>query len=198
MNAYNTPHVGYIGKIARLSLVFLTTLMITACGFQLRGAVDLPEGVEPIYISGLSSSGQLAIEMRNLLNAYGIDLTNNADEANYQLVILKQDSDRRTASLGEGARVAEYQLIESVSVELRNEKGVVVLGPNNITERKIMPNDPNKVVSTGEEERLLRREMLQRLAAKVARQLQAFDYSKPAQNDAANNNSVNNNFTNNS
>ncbi len=187
MNACNSSHIERIGKKACLSLVFLTTLMITACGFQLRGAVDLPEGVEPIYISGLSSSGQLAIEMRNLLNAYGIGLTKNVDEANYQLVILKQDSGRRTAALGEGARVAEYQLIESVSVELRNEKGVVVFGPSNITERKIMPNDPNKVASTSEEERLLRREMLQRLAAKVARQLQAFDYSKPPQNNSASN-----------
>ena len=164
------------GKIIGISLALLTTLTISACGFQLRGAADLPAGVEPIYISGLNSSSQLGVEMRNLLNAYGVDLTTEATEANYQLVISDQYTDRRAATLGEGARVAEYQLIERVSFELRNEKGVTVFGPNRITERKIVPNDPNKVVSTAEEERIIRREMLQRLAAKVARQIQSFDY----------------------
>ncbi len=168
-------------KVMGLCLI----LLLSACGFQLRGTVELPEGVEPIYIGGLSSSGQLSIELRNLLSAYGVELNRDAAQANYQLIILEQTTDKRTASLGAGARVAEYQLIESVSFELRNSQGSTVLGPHELTQRKIMPNDPNKVVSTAEEEKILRREMLQQLAAKIARQLRAFDYqasltAKPA------------------
>ena len=159
-------------KLIGLSLA----LLLSACGFQLRGNVDLPDGVEPIYIGGLNTSGQLSIELRNLLTAYGIELSSDSAQANYQILISEQKTDRRTASLGAGARVAEYQLIESVSFELRNKKGRTVLGPITLTERKIMPNDPNKVVSTAEEEKILRRDMLQQLAAKIARQLRAFDY----------------------
>jgi LPS-assembly lipoprotein len=161
-----------INKLCTLSLIIL----LSGCGFQLRGSVELPEGVEPIYIGGLNNSGQLSIELRNLLKAHGVELSSDAAAANYQLIILEQQSDRRTASLGAGARVAEFQLIESVDFELRNKEGRSVLGPVNITERKIMPNDPNKVVSSSEEEKILRRDMLQQLAAKIARQLRAFDY----------------------
>ena len=168
------------GNSMGLALVLLAALLTSACGFKLRGTVDLPAGVEPIYIGGLTPGSQLAIEMRNLLSAYGVTLTTDAAEANYQLIILEQNTDRRAATLGEGARVAEYQLIENVSFELRNEKGATVLGPNRMAERKIMPNDPNKVASTAEEEKLLRREMLQRLAAKIARQIQSFDYQAAA------------------
>lgn len=159
-----------------LLMTLLTAALMTGCGFALRGNVDLPAGVEPIYIAGVSSGDKLAVELRNLLTASGIELTEEAEQAQYQLAILEQRKARRSASLGEGARVAEYQLIEIVSYQLLDEKGALVLGPNKITERKIMPNDPNKVVSTAAEETILRREMLQNIAAKIARQLRAFDY----------------------
>ena len=42
-----------------------------------------------------------------------------------------------------------------------------------------MPNDPNKIVSANEEEKILRREMLQNLAAKIARQLQSINFDSP-------------------
>ncbi|ARN74694.1 LPS assembly lipoprotein LptE [Oceanicoccus sagamiensis] len=163
--------------------LLLIIMLSSGCGFQLRGKVELPEGVEPLFIGGLKSSDQLAIELRNLLTAYGVALTEDGKEANYRLNILEQKDQRRNATLGQKAKVAEYLLIEQVSFELLNNKGKRVLGPNRLIERKIMPNDPNKVVSTKDEEDLLRREMLQNLAGKIARQLRNFDYSSQPQTE---------------
>ncbi|MEE8059212.1 MAG: LPS assembly lipoprotein LptE [Pseudomonadales bacterium] len=161
-----------LNNIIGLSLA----LVLSACGFHLRGNVNLPDGVEPIYIGGLSANNQLSIALRNLLTANNVDLSTEADQAKYQLIILDQSTDRRTIGLGESARATEYQLIETVSFELRNKQGIPVIGPVKITERKIMPNDPNQIVSSSAEEKILRREILQSLAAKIARQLQKFDY----------------------
>ena len=164
-----------------ISLLLIITIMTAGCGFQLRGKVNLPEGVEPLFIGGIAASSQLAIELRNSLGTYGVALTETADDAQYKLNILKQKKDKRSASLGQNAKVVEYQLIDELSFELRNTKGERVLGPKTITERKILPNDRNKVVSSKNEEDLLRREMLQNLAAKIARQLRNFDYSAQTQ-----------------
>ncbi len=170
-----------ITKKLALSFLLIITMIGSGCGFQLRGEVELPEGVEPLFIGGINSSDQLAVELRNLLGAYGVMLTEDASEANFQINVLEQKRDKRSATLGQKAKVAEFQLTEEVYFELRNGKGERVLGPNKLTERKIMPNDPNKVVSTQDEENLLRREMLQNLAAKMARQLRNFDYSTQPQ-----------------
>lgn len=172
------------GKMIGLSIL---AVIITACGFQLRGNVNLPAGVEPIHIGGIDGNSQLALELRNLLKASGITLAAASNKANYSLDIISQQSDRRTASLGEGARVAEYLLIEEASFQLLNSKAERVLGPIRITERNILPNDPNKVVSSSEEEALLRREMLQNMAAKIARQLQLFDYQAAVAQQPASN-----------
>ncbi|MFT5691824.1 MAG: LPS-assembly lipoprotein [Oceanicoccus sp.] len=156
------------------TLLLLSAMaMVSACGFQLRGTASLPEGTEPVYLDG--ASGQLGIELRNLLNASGVKLSDSIKDANSQLLIKKRRSNKRAAALGEGARVIEYQLIESLSFELRSTNGEIIFNPSRLIERKIINNDPNKVASSSAEELLLRREMLQNLAAKITRQLRAFD-----------------------
>ncbi len=161
-------------------LTILLCGLMTACGFQLRGAVSLPPGVEPIAIQSASPGDSLSTELRIMLSAYDIDLATAAEEASFRLVISEQERDRRTAALDQNARAVEYQLIETVVFELRDSEGKTVLGPNKLTERRIMPNDPNRVVSSGEEETLLRREMQRNLAGKIARQLSSFDYNQSA------------------
>lgn len=156
-----------------IALLLSVMAMVSACGFQLRGTASLPDGTEPVYLDG--ASGQLGVELRNLLNASGVKLSDNLKNANSQLLIKKRKSEKRAAALGEGARVIEYQLIESLSFELRSTNGDVLFNPSRLVERKIINNDPNKVASSSAEELLLRREMLQNLAAKITRQLRAFD-----------------------
>ena len=94
-------------------------------------------------------------------------------------MITNRDSQTRTLSLGGGTTAAEYQLTETATFELHNKQAEIVLGPRTITQRNIMRNDPNQVLSSGEEEQLVRREMLTNLAAQIARQLAAFNYQKP-------------------
>ena len=172
MRSQNAPYHPF--KLCLLGLLLAT---ITGCGFQLRGALDLPEGVEPIAITGVASNTQLAVELRNQLKANGVQLATKDGPYNYQLAVLDTDKDKITTAIGEAARTIEYQLIESIEFELLNNKGQRVLGPSKIVERRIMPNDPTKVVSTGEEEEILRREMLQNMAAKITRQLRAYKFS---------------------
>lgn len=167
-----------IRKCISTTLFLATLLLLTACGFQLRGSVELAEGIEPIAIAGLDSSDPFSSQLKNLLSAYGVQLTDNPAEANHWLVVVDKKQDKRSVALGEGARVAEYQLTETISFELQNKQRKTLLGPNKITERRIIPNDPNRVASTSEEEKILRREMLQNLAAKLTRQLQSYDFQR--------------------
>lgn len=160
-------------------LVLTVVLLVSACGFQLRGSVDLPAGVEPIFIGGEHANSQLGIDVRNLLNGNDIKLADTQQAANYRLIISERNSEIRTLSLGGGTTAAEYQLTETATFELYNKQSELVLGPRTITQRSILRNNPNQVLSSGEEEQLLRREMLTNLASQIARQLSAFNYDQP-------------------
>lgn len=152
--------------------MILAMCIITGCGFQLRGSatkVTLADGIEPLSIDKIN--GPLKFEIQELLASSGTLLSSDINEAKSQLIIMERKSDRRNAALGEGARVIEYQLIESLSFELRGIDGKVLFSSPKFSERKIMENDPNRVSSSAAEERLLRSEMLRRLAASIVRQL---------------------------
>lgn len=155
-------------RLALLSLV----LLMSSCGFHLRGVSQLPTELAPLLIQGDSGS-LLVASLNQQLKSGDIAITEVASEANYRLIIGEQRSDRRTLSLGSDNRAAEYQLVESVSFELRDRQGNVVIGPRDISERRILSNDPNNTVSKSNEEALLRREMQRALAVKLLRQLAA-------------------------
>jgi LPS-assembly lipoprotein len=148
------------------------TLLTSACGFHLRNNISLPASVEPIYIKG--ANNDFYVSLRNALNASGIALSENPENANHVLAITKQLEDKRSSALGEGARVIEYLLVETITFELQEKNGKVVFGPETISERNAMENDSNKVVSSQQEEQILRKEMQKNLANKLLRQLQTY------------------------
>ena len=158
-------------KIKTLTLATLLTLL-TACGFQLRGQTELADHIQPVFINDESNSS-LGIEVRNLLNINNIQLAQNAASANYKLTILEQRSDRRNLSIGANANAVEFQLIETATFVVQDKENQTVVGPKTITERRIMRNDPDQIISKGEEEALTRSEMERNLASKIARQLSA-------------------------
>lgn len=166
--------------VKRHALTVLLCLLASACGFQLRGHITLPAGVEPIYIDNRDVNADIYIELRNLLRESGIALTSAATDAGVVLTLDDYDTDRRTIAVGTGARVAEYQLFEEVVYSLRNRRGEILIPPSKLIEQAILANNPNAVVSTGSEEGVLRGDMRRRLAEKIAGQLQAFDYQPPA------------------
>lgn len=159
-----------------LVLIALLTHLLSACGFQLRGAIDLPEGIEPFYLYSADENDLLFIELKNIFKADNLVLTDNPADANYQLLITRQKSDRRSTSIGNDGRIAEYQLIERVTFVIKDKNAAIASGPNEITDRQILENNPNRVISTESEEQLLRNEMKKNLARKVARQVSQFDY----------------------
>ena len=159
----------------------ICTLLISACGFHLRGNINLPAGVEPLAISGINETTTLALKLHNSLTANGIKMTDKASEANYKIVILETKQDRRVSTIGGRSTAKEYLLLETVVFELQNAKGVRVLGPNTIVERQVLTNDPNRVSSTNQEEKLIRQEMLNNVGGKIARQLSTFNYNTSPQ-----------------
>ena len=162
-----------INNIKANALLLLSTLLLSACGFHLRGSISLPEGVEPIYVSG---NNAIATEIRNQLSSNDIQITNDITQAQYQLIISDHSAQKRTVSLGEGGRVAEYQITINTSFTIKDRQGKTLVEPRQLSTRKIIRNDPNNVISTAEEEALLRSEMQQNLASKIIRQLRAANF----------------------
>lgn len=96
--------------------VFLLS-MLTGCGFQLRGSLEITDDVSPLYLQQ-KSAFTLAREIKQLLASNKVKVTDNASRANSWLTLEKEKRDRRVLSVDSNGRVREYLLIYDVDFSI--------------------------------------------------------------------------------
>ena len=102
-----------------LLLALLTTSLLTACGFQLRGHYLLDDTLQTLYLSSTDVHGELTRLVRLNLTRNQVKVLKHSKEDIPELRILSDKLDRRTLSLFSNGQVAEYELIYSVHYQVR-------------------------------------------------------------------------------
>jgi LPS-assembly lipoprotein len=141
------------------SVVFMLMLLLTACGYHLRGAIQLPEALQKIYVRGASAELTNAIA-RTFRSASG-ELVATAAEAGMILNVINEDYQRRTISIDSSGYSNEYDLVYRLTFDLLNNQGAVLISAQTIEVSKSYFNEQsgNTVLSKGNEEVVLRKEL---------------------------------------
>lgn len=101
-------------------IAIVLTLLLQACGFQLRGTVNLSAKISPVYIEK-NQVFDLAREIRTLLISNGIKVVDDAGQSNSQLVLLSEEKTRRVLSVDGNGRAKEYLLTYNVNFEIKRK-----------------------------------------------------------------------------
>lgn len=154
-----------------LPLLATLCLLLSACGFQLRGAADIPAPLQQLaLISKESRLSLLNLPLRRALEGNGVNLV-ETDAASFALEITNESQSRREATLSASADVDEYELTSRVSftvTDLRGEQPRIVLDRTLAVERTY-DYDNNNATASSVQEAQLRREMNQQLASQIVR-----------------------------
>lgn len=155
---------------SRLSLLLVLALLLTACGFQPRGArTDLGHLPQPVYLVGVASYADLGRELRRQLHSAGAQLSDDADSAVSTLRIVDARSERRLLSLDARNRAAEYELSEMLRYSLRS--GGEATPQRTLRVTRILLQPSNELLARQREERRLRGEMRLELVRQLIQQL---------------------------
>ncbi|CUS48760.1 MAG: lipopolysaccharide export system outer membrane lipoprotein component LptE [Idiomarinaceae bacterium HL-53] len=101
--------------------LLLCCLVLSSCGFQLRGNFQLPDHIDSVIVLSDEES-EVAKILRDSLEERGVRVVDSGDE--YPIVRVDQDRmDRRILSLLPTGQVAEYELIYSLPVTFINSNG---------------------------------------------------------------------------
>ncbi|MBN0986419.1 LPS-assembly lipoprotein LptE [Amphritea pacifica] len=153
----------------RFSAAILLTaccLLLSACGFHLRGSADIAEPLRQLtLITPERSRSQLEPVLRRLLEANGIAV--NAG-AGYLLQIISEKRSRREATLGANADIDEYELSTKVNFIVKDPQGNPVLQRTLLAERTY-DYDSDKETASSAQEAQLYIEMDQQLANQILR-----------------------------
>ncbi len=141
------------------SVVFMLMLLLTACGYHLRGAIQLPEALQKIYVRGASAELTNAIA-RTFRSASG-ELVATAAEAGMILNVINEDYQRRTISIDSSGYSNEYDLVYRLTFDLLDNQGAVLISAQTIEVSRSYFNEQssNTVLSKGNEEAVLRKEL---------------------------------------
>ena len=159
---------GSIKMIKRNLLVMGLAVLLSACGFQLRGTGTNELAIKELDLSARNQYGETVTQLNRTLTNSGVKIYTGAP---YKLILTNEAETQRTASYSGSGRSAEYQLTVTLNYEMRGEKDLVLLG-DKVSVEKIYNHDGNNLTASDNEAQQVRNEMRSELVQKMMARLQ--------------------------
>lgn len=165
-------HWVYMFGSARSLFIMLTAaLLLSACGFHLRGQATLP--FSTLYVQAAPTSPFALQLKRAVQSGSATKVINRPEQAEAVLQILNELQEKRILSLGDGGRVREFQLIYRVFFRLTDEKNREHIPASEIILKRDYSFNDEQALSKEAEEALLYRDMRNDAVQQLVRRLQA-------------------------
>lgn len=152
-------------------IVLTAAVLLSACGFQLRGTATLP--FSTLYVQAAPTS-QFATQLRRAVRTgSGTRIAERPEQAEVILQIMNELQEKQILSLTGGGRVSEFQLRYRVSFRLTDSKNREHIPASEIVLRRDYSYSDNQALATESEEALLYRDMRNDAVSQLVRRLQA-------------------------
>ena len=156
-------------KILSSTLVILTVLFLTACGYHLRGAIDLPSEMKTVYLEG--ASAPLVEQFKKALGSSTVQLVNSRAAAGTIILVSNEDTLKNASSLGASGRANQYNLVYRLNYEITDANNAQIVKSQPIEIRREYFNDQQLILGKDNEEIVIRNEMYQQAVRTMINQV---------------------------
>lgn len=145
--------------LTKKAVILSLALLLSACGYHLRGAIQLPENMKNIYVEG--SSVPLLEQFKQAMKASSSKLSSSRTGAGIVIKIVHEESSRRSLSLSSSGKSNEYELLYRLDYEFANAKDAPLMEKQTVEIRREYYNDQTAMIAKENEENVIRGEMYQ-------------------------------------
>ncbi|RKZ93052.1 MAG: hypothetical protein DRQ43_08470 [Gammaproteobacteria bacterium] len=158
-------------QIKTSGFILLMAVIISGCGFHLRGDIILPALYERVHVvdKGYSDVGK---SLSRALENVGSKIVSSPEAATAVVTVLSRGTQRRALNVG-GSRVREYELQLDITFVVQDHEGVQLANQQTVSVVRNFQNDPNNVLAKDNEEQIIRQEMMQPAIIQVLRRMKA-------------------------
>lgn len=153
----------------RYLVVGLVTLLLAGCGFQLRGAVEIPESVNRTFIDAVDPYSLFYQEFSARLAAAGVEVVESPDAATAVFSLLLDQTGQRVLSVSARNTPAEFEVFYSIEYALVSGSEAL-LPQQDLTLTRYYVYDETVVLGKAREEELLRRAIVDDMVRIVLKQ----------------------------
>jgi len=159
-------------RLSRTPSLIALLVLLSACGWHLRGSLNLPAGMEAVSIHADRTGQELAQELRQALIASGVEASlDDAGAKAWHLDILSETQQRREISISREVRTAEFGITLTVQWQLRNAAGDIVIAPESLSSQSVYRHDADNLAGKKREEARLLGDMRRFLAGQILRRV---------------------------
>jgi LPS-assembly lipoprotein len=151
------------------TLLLLTVLLLSACGFHLRGQEGMPFAT--LYLDAPNSHTPFISELRRNLEANKIQLVNTAKQADVVLNIVSEAPEKQILTLGGSGRVNEFQLRYRVSLHAYDHHEHDWIPAEEMILLRDYTYDDTRILAKEQEEALLYQSMISDMVQQIVRRL---------------------------
>ena len=160
----------YTSTQARFLIAVVLICVLQACGFKLRGSIELSLDMSPIYLQQ-NSVLELGREIESLLVSNKIDLVDDEKQSKAQLILVKEAKKRRVLSVDSDGRAREYLLSYAVTFSIKTGSAKAVEDKVSISRSLLFDSDA--VLAVANESEVLYKDMRRDAARLILLKLQA-------------------------
>ena len=154
-------------------VIGLALLLLSACGFKLRGGVELPAVLQDTYIESENPFTGMARSLRTELEIAGANVLEDRAAATAILVIHNERSENRVLSVGSSGRATEYELYDEVGFSLQDPDGKPLVKAQTLSQTRDVVFDENELLGKVSEAEGIHRQMRANLARQMIMRIAA-------------------------
>ena len=154
--------------IKRNLLVMGLAILLSGCGFQLRGTGTNQLTITELDVTARNAYGDTVRQLRQVLENSGVKLTANAP---YKMILTSEKETQRAASYSGNGGTAEYELTNVVNYEIQGQNNLTLLN-NRVEANKVYLQDGSNIAGANQEAQLIRKEMRRDLVQQLVLRLE--------------------------
>ncbi|MFQ5643336.1 MAG: LPS assembly lipoprotein LptE [Thiogranum sp.] len=148
-------------------ILILSLTLLSACGFRLRGDVELPPQLQETYLESNNPFTGMARSLRTELEAAGARIVDSREQATAVLRIVSERSENRILSVGSTGKASEYELFEEITFELADREGKVLVERQSLRMVRDLVFDEKELLGKVSESEQLHVQMRRSLARQI-------------------------------
>ncbi|MDQ0742551.1 LPS assembly lipoprotein LptE [Pseudomonas sp. W4I3] len=163
--------------IKRNLLVMGLAVLLSACGFQLRGTGTNELSLKELDVSARNAYGETVTQLRQALENSGVRVYTGAT---YKLDLVDERETQRNISYASAGRASDVELTTTVNFEVQGRDHLPLMG-DKIQVQKVVSHDGNNLVGSDSETLQVRKEMRRELVQRMMTRLQLLTPEKLAE-----------------
>ncbi len=157
------------------SFVLLCFLLLSACGFHPRGATVLSPPLQSVYIKADNPYGQLAKNLKRSFMLSHVELADSPSTARTVLAILRTTESQQQISMSSTQLTRQYNLILSVTFQITNSAGKVLVLPQTLSESRSLTIQEDQILAGSNEATTLYQQMYQAIVFDIMNRLSSME-----------------------